>query len=443
MSRSSSRGRRSARLIRPAVVAAIGIAITASVAWSHDFWLVPNAFVVTTGTDVVIRGQTSSLFPTSESAVAPDRVVEAALVSARGQVPLSGVTTAGKSLILRHRPTHAGQYVVAVRLAPRTVRESPASFRRYLELEGAPEALARYEREGKLPTDSITRRYAKYAKTVVQVGAGGGRAFDQLVGHPTELVALRDPAELRVSDTLPVRFLFRGTAVAGAHVHAGAVPSTATAIQDTAAARAASRRDVSLTTGTDGVARLIVDRPGTWNVRTLHIVPADPGSGADWDVHWATLVFEVRGTPTGARGTGARRASTTAAGSDSAAAVAVVSAYHRALETGDSTAALALLTADVVILESGGVETREEYRGHHLPGDIAYARAVPSARTVRQVKIQGATAWVSSTSIAQGTFNGRAVHSSGAELVVLTRGADGQWRIAAIHWSSRARRSPS
>jgi ketosteroid isomerase-like protein len=95
-----------------------------------------------------------------------------------------------------------------------------------------------------------------------------------------------------------------------------------------------------------------------------------------------------------------------------------------------------------VILESGGVEDRSEYRGHHLPGDIAFARAVRSVRTVRQVNVVGTSAWISSTSVTQGTYNGRAINSQGAELIVLTRDAGGRWMIRAIHWSSRARRAP-
>jgi hypothetical protein len=43
--------------------------------------------------------------------------------------------------------------------------------------------------------------------------------------------------------------------------------------------------------------------------------------------------------------------------------------------------------------------------------------------------------------VAQGEFRARAVNSVGAELAVLTRAGDG-WRIRAIHWSSRARRTP-
>lgn len=124
---------------------------------------------------------------------------------------------------------------------------------------------------------------------------------------------------------------------------------------------------------------------------------------------------------------------------DSAAVVATVRQFHAALAAGDSTTALASLDEDVVVLESGGVETREQYRSHHLSSDIAFARAVPPTRGPIRVRIDGDVAWVSSTSVTQGEYNGRAINSAGAELMVLRRTADG-WKIRAIHWSSRTRR---
>ena len=126
--------------------------------------------------------------------------------------------------------------------------------------------------------------------------------------------------------------------------------------------------------------------------------------------------------------------------SDSAAVAAVVERYHRALESGDSAGALAMLTSDAVILESGGIETREEYRSHHLAADIAFAQGVKTVRSPIRILVRGDVAWAMSTSTAQGEFRGRAVNSAGAELMVLTRTTDG-WMINAIHWSSRTRRS--
>ena len=123
---------------------------------------------------------------------------------------------------------------------------------------------------------------------------------------------------------------------------------------------------------------------------------------------------------------------------DSAQVAATVERFHQALAAADSAAALALLTPDVEVLESGGVEMRAEYRSHHLAADIEFARAVRSERGPVRVRVRGDVAWATSTSTTQGEFRGRPVNSAGAELMVLVRTPQG-WRIAAIHWSSRRR----
>ena len=127
---------------------------------------------------------------------------------------------------------------------------------------------------------------------------------------------------------------------------------------------------------------------------------------------------------------------------DSAHVVATVEAFHAALAGGDSAAALTLLAPDAIVLESGARETRDEYRAHHLPADIEFARTVESIAANMNVTIIGDVAWVSSSSTTRGTFRGRAVDATGAELMVLAR-SDSVWVIRAIHWSSRARRTGS
>lgn len=146
----------------------------------------------------------------------------------------------------------------------------------------------------------------------------------------------------------------------------------------------------------------------------------------------AAAVLATRVAPTPAQ----------SAAADSAAVAATVTAYHDALARGDSAAALRLLASDAVILESGGQESLEEYRSHHLPADIQFARAVPSRRGAVHVTVTGDVAWASSTSETQGTYRDRPINSAGAELMVLSRTGTG-WVIRAIHWSSRTRRSGS
>ncbi len=126
---------------------------------------------------------------------------------------------------------------------------------------------------------------------------------------------------------------------------------------------------------------------------------------------------------------------------DRTAVLAVVTAFHDALAKGDSLGALKLLAADVQILESGGMETRDHYRSGHLAGDIAFSQAVPSTRGEPTVTVSGDVAWVVGTSRTSGTYRDRPINSAGAELMVLSRTAEG-WRIRAIHWSSRTIRTP-
>lgn len=126
--------------------------------------------------------------------------------------------------------------------------------------------------------------------------------------------------------------------------------------------------------------------------------------------------------------------------SDSADVASTVIAYHAMIAAGDSAKGLALLAPDAVIVESGGIETREEFRARHLAADMAFAQSVKGERGPIRVVVQGDVAWATSTSTSQGDFRGRPVNSSSAELIVLSRGAEG-WKIRAVHWSSRPRRS--
>lgn len=115
---------------------------------------------------------------------------------------------------------------------------------------------------------------------------------------------------------------------------------------------------------------------------------------------------------------------------------AVIADFHDALTRGDTVQVLGLLSPQARILEGGAIETVEEYVSHHLPADMAFASAVARERGPLHVVVRGDVAWASSTSRATGTYREREIDSRGAELVILVRDG-GNWKIEAIHWSSR------
>lgn len=114
-----------------------------------------------------------------------------------------------------------------------------------------------------------------------------------------------------------------------------------------------------------------------------------------------------------------------------------VAAFHQALATGKTDEATVLLSPTIKIFESGYVErSREEYAGHHLPGDVAFAKATSAAVLHQNEIIKGDIAVVTRETETKGKFKGVNVHSFGTETAVLEKQGD-KWIITHVHWSSR------
>lgn len=124
---------------------------------------------------------------------------------------------------------------------------------------------------------------------------------------------------------------------------------------------------------------------------------------------------------------------------DSLAALSAVEQFHAALTTADSARAVSLLADDVLIIESGHIQTRAEYLGGHLGADMKASAGSKGERTVVKVTVVGDAAYVVSKTVNPPTGVAGNTGSESVELMVATRSSAG-WRISAVHWSSRRRR---
>ena len=122
---------------------------------------------------------------------------------------------------------------------------------------------------------------------------------------------------------------------------------------------------------------------------------------------------------------------------DEAEVSSIADQFIAAIAAEDRPALESILSPDVLILESGGIETREEYLGHHFGSDAAFLTAMTREPLHRTIHIMGDVAWVASITRLQGTFRERDLDLDSAELLVLHRTPEG-WRITAVHWSSGA-----
>jgi hypothetical protein len=114
-----------------------------------------------------------------------------------------------------------------------------------------------------------------------------------------------------------------------------------------------------------------------------------------------------------------------------------LAAFHAALARGDQEQARALLSRDVVVYESGHVErTREEYAGHHLPADIAFAASTARKVLQQTVREHGDVAVIWEETETTGSYQGKPVNLLGTGTTVLEKRGE-QWVITHVHWSSR------
>ena len=127
---------------------------------------------------------------------------------------------------------------------------------------------------------------------------------------------------------------------------------------------------------------------------------------------------------------------------DSIGAAAAVEQFHAALAAADSARAVALLSDDVLIMEAGAVQTKADYLGGHLAGDMKATQGAKGERVVLKVSIVGDAAYVASRTVTPPTGAAGSTGSELAELMVLSKTA-GSWKIRAVHWSSRRRRPPA
>jgi ketosteroid isomerase-like protein len=121
-----------------------------------------------------------------------------------------------------------------------------------------------------------------------------------------------------------------------------------------------------------------------------------------------------------------------------AAVTAVLEKFYGAMKTGDNAAAMSVLAPDAIFLESGRLETRDEYEKNHLPADIEFEKQVNGKRGPWRITVHDDTAWVIAVTEFVGTFNDSPVNSVSAQLAVLTR-ESGEWLIRSIHWSGYRR----
>jgi uncharacterized GH25 family protein len=258
------------------VAFALAIAAGSASLGAHDFWIEPTGFMTDLGRVVGVKLRVGDEFhgdpvPRNEALIG-DFVV----VDANGRRQVVGRDGSDPAGLLR--VTSPGLMVIGYRSRPSPVTLPADKFTQYLKEEGLESVIAARARSQTSQRDG-REIFSRAAKSLVRAGAMTADSGDRALGFPIELVAERNPYQMRRGDSLPLRLTYRNAPLAGALIVAYN--------QRTPYHKVKARSD------RDGRASFVIDEAGVWLVKAVHMVPAPASSNADWESFWASLTFEA------------------------------------------------------------------------------------------------------------------------------------------------------
>lgn len=270
--------------MRPVVLGAAALGLTAAAALAHDMFLKPARFFVPAGEPipaVLLNGT----FDLSSNSITRSRLADISVVSPAGRTRID--TTAwsaqGDTSRIAFPSSASGTYVLGISTKPTALELDAKDFNAYLEEDGLPDELARREKAGELDKDAH-ERYAKHVKAIVQVGDRRTDGYAAVLGYPAEIVPLDNPYAVKPGGTLRVRTLVDGRPVVDQHVLFGARSPTGAKLPER-----------SIRTDAAGVATIAITSAGVWYLKfiNMRVLPANP-EGITHESKWATMTFGVR-----------------------------------------------------------------------------------------------------------------------------------------------------
>jgi len=243
---------------------------------AHDFWIEPTGFMADLGRVVGVKLRVGQDFHGDPVPRSDELIGDFVVVDASGRRQVVGRDGSDPAGLLR--VSAPGLMVIGYRSRPSPVTLPAEKFTAYLKEEGL-ETVIDARARGQASQREGREIFSRAAKSLVRSGAMAAGSGDRTLGFPIELVAERNPYQMRAGESLPVRLTYQNAPLAGALV--------------VAFNQRHPYHKQGVRSDRDGRASFTVDEPGPWLVKAVHMVAAPAGSNADWESFWASLTFEI------------------------------------------------------------------------------------------------------------------------------------------------------
>ena len=271
---------------------------------AHTLCIKPSSLYLPLDEDVIIP-LFNGTFVLSENKVAIRRLDGVAIVTPGGETHVPGEEQwyhDGGVTTLKARFSETGNYVIGLGTRPMQARIEPENFNFYLRYEGLDDDAQ--ERQDLHETEfGAAERYSKFAKAIVQVGDRPSDNFSARLGHPVEIVPLKNPYTLELGNAFTAQVLLNGEPLAGELIyatHEGFYEQSEEGIY---------QELVRLRSDDNGMIEFPISASGRWYVRFIHLTRLGDREAwySDFLVWlgvedrripyrslWATLTFEIR-----------------------------------------------------------------------------------------------------------------------------------------------------
>jgi uncharacterized GH25 family protein len=236
-------------------------------ALAHDLWIEPSSFRPQVGESVAAALRVGTQLQGEPVPRIPPLVERFTL----GDAPMLGMPGSDPAGVARVAAPGLQWIGYQSKAFPVTLDE--AAFETYMREEGL-RVKARRKGEQR-------ERFYRCAKALIDVGRASARpdglkpVLHEPLGFTLELIPQKIPARGK----LPLTLLFRGKPAADILV--------------VAMSRSDPDKAVSARTDAKGRVTLPIAHGGFWLIKAVHMQPAPPDAGVDWESWWASLTFEL------------------------------------------------------------------------------------------------------------------------------------------------------
>ncbi|MBC7922276.1 MAG: DUF4198 domain-containing protein [Ferruginibacter sp.] len=246
-------------------------------AFAHEFWLMPERFLLRVGDRVKFSLSVGENFTGEPWDVRKSRIVWLKHFFGKKSTDLLPAVQEGDTGGVSLRFESEGTHLLAFKNDNKFIELKAAEFTAYLKEDGLDNALESRARNGQSAKPG-RELYSRCVKSLVQVGSQPDDTHARLVGDRLEILPERNPYALRETDSLTVRVIFDQRPLANALVRVWHRQNGKAKVE-------------AWRSNADGKVSFGLVRRGRWMVSVVRMVPYPDPKQADWQSFWGNLTF--------------------------------------------------------------------------------------------------------------------------------------------------------